>query len=1167
VKISEKISPNQKNIIAGTPSGAEVFSLIELAKKSSTGLIHICINDYHLSKIAELIKFFSHDTKIHELPAWDTQSYDRVSPNSEVVSQRIKTLNNLTKGMKSNEILLTTVNAVTQRVVTKDIIEASCFIAKAGDEISRDKITDFLIKNGYINVSACGDHGEFALRGSIIDIFPAGQDEGVRIDFFGDQIESIRLFDPLTQISTKTINELQIIPASEVLFHPEYIENFKKNHLKIFGLQNNDPLYEAISEGRKFAGMENWQPLFYEKMASIFDYASSAIISFENMAEQAIHERFDNIKDSYDSRKITSKGELEYHALPPEYLYILSDELENILSKNTKIYYHSGMLPEAKNTINLDYKSGINYFSEAKIYNKTAFEFFTEKLADKVINSGTGKNKVKALIACMSEGTRERIAHVLKEHEIESINIDNFEKEQAVFGKNKVGLAIIDIDRGFEAEGLTLISESDLLGEKIFRKKSRSRKAENFIREASNLERDELVVHKEYGIGRFKGLETIAVQKILHDFVLLEYYGGDKLYVPVENIDVISRYGQSDEHAELDKLGSLSWQERTAKIKKKILIAAEELLKIAAERELRKASEFEPTGGIYDEFCARFPFVETEDQLKAISEVLSDISSGKPMDRLICGDVGFGKTEVALRAAFAVVESNIANRGSENHTINQVAVIAPTTLLCRQHFNSFKERFAGFGLEIRQISRMASAKEVRETKELLEAGLIDIVIGTHALLADNIKFKNPALVIIDEEQRFGVGQKEKLKKLKSECHVLTLSATPIPRTLQLSLSGIRELSLIATPPVDRLAVRTFVMPFDPVIIREAILKEHFRGGRTYYVCPRINDLDEVELKLKTIVPEVKVIKAHGRMKPDELDQIMNDFYDGKFDVLLATTIVESGLDIPTANTIIIHRADMYGLAQLYQLRGRVGRSKVRAYAYLTLPPRKILTKQAEKRLQVMQKLDGLGAGFSLASYDMDIRGFGNLLGSEQSGNVREVGVELYQNMLQETIEKLRAENQQKEYEEKNFSTKINLGIAVLIPEKYISDIELRMSMYRRIGNLETHEDIDQMAIELVDRFGKLPKEVDNLLETVKIKQLCKKLDIEKLDAGDKGAVISFYKNKFKSPDAIINLITKNPIKYKVKDGSKIVIANQNWEKADTRVLEVRKSLDQLLSLV
>jgi transcription-repair coupling factor (superfamily II helicase) len=1166
--------------IHSVPEGSEVFLLQKILHSNQSGIMHVCLNDLHLSRLKDLLRFFTPEIKIYELPAWDTTPYDRVSPQPAIISERIRTLYELREGLPKNVILLTTISAITQRVLPREILRKSSLIAKAGDKIDRGFLANFLVENGYFNVGTTTDHGEFSLRGSIIDIFPPTLDYGIRIDFFGDEVESLRTFDPLTQISDSKIEKLEILPANEVLFTEAYIENFKKNYLKNFARENvgtikNEPIYLAISESRKYGGMENYLPLFYNNLETIFDYIPDAIITFENLSDAAIAEREENIKDAYEGRKYAAKNaafkDSNYNVLEPEKLYVLGAELQNKLSKQAQIHFSFFDKSElGKNELRSDYKPILNFASESKIQQKSAFDILKDKISNQIITS-KGKIKVNALIACATEGSKSRMQNLLNEHEIKTYEVSDFIKEQGLFGKNTVGLAICPLEKGFEAEGFTIISEADLLGEKIYRSGRRFKKSENFTQEVANLQPDEIVVHKEHGIGRFKSLETIKVGGAYHDFILIEYSGSDRLYVPVENIDLITRYGSENESTVLDRLGSLAWQERTAKVKKRVLEMAGELLEIAAARELNQAKIFDlhddiGARGSYDEFCARFPFAETEDQLNSTNDIINDLTSGKPMDRLICGDVGFGKTEVAMRAAFIVANPQNLGRG-------QVAVICPTTILARQHYKNFKNRFEGFGIEVRQLSRMVTAKETRQTKELLAEGKVDIVVGTHALLADSTKFANLNMVIIDEEQKFGVAQKEKLKKFKSETHVLSLSATPIPRTLQLSLSGIRELSLIATPPVDRLAVRTFVVPFDGLAVREAILKEHYRGGKTFFVCPRIKDIDEVKKKLAEIIPEVKTVVAHGQMKPQELDKIMNDFYDGKFDVLLSTTIVESGIDVPTANTIILYRADMYGLAELYQLRGRVGRGKTRGYAYLLLPARKIPTKHAIKRLEVMQKLDGLGAGFSLASHDMDIRGFGNLLGDKQSGNIKEVGIELYQDMLKDAILKLKdarqtAQNSEAKTEEKqDYSVKINIGTSVLIPENYISDIELRMGLYRRIGQLENDQEIESFAAEMVDRFGKIPQEFENLLSTLKIKQICKKLQIEKIDAGEKGAVISFYNNSFNNPDILIRLVSKNPITYKIKDGTKFVIANQNWADANLRMNAVKKELTEIYNMV
>ncbi len=1153
------INLNSKNYITGLPPGAEITVISELLKKHKKPVIHICKNDVYLEKAESLLKFLNKDIEVLEFPAWDINPYDKVSPNSEVSSIRLKTLSKIAdKKPKENFVLLTTVNSFSQKILPAEIIKAACLKIKKGDKIKRDFLTHFLVNNSYMNVATASDHGEFSVRGSIIDIFAPSYDYGFRLDFFGDEVESVRKFDPLTQVTTGACDFLEIIPANEVLLNEQYINNFKEKFVGKFGVKpsQESPLFEAISQGRRYAGMENFLPLFYPKLETIFDYFPDGIFTFEHDFENVFKDRINQIKDSYDARQIYAKSgiynDTDTFVLEPDELY-----LPSYLSNKTQIFFSTFSSPD-NNSKSVNTKAGKDYFAESKAQSRSAIDLLQDDLSAAFLDKSV---KRKNIISCMSEGSRQRMLGILNENNFNCILLDNFEQEQGLITRNKVGLAVVAIDNGFETDEIKIVTEADLLGERIYRKQRRKgKRAEDFIREATNLAQGELVVHKDHGIGRFTGLETLNVKGIIHDFILLTYRDGDKLYVPVENVEMITRYGSDDESIELDKLGGVNWQERTARVKNKILKIAYDLLDIAAKRQLEEATSYDWQTPLYHEFCARFPYVETDDQLTAIESVMNDISSGKPMDRLICGDVGFGKTEVALRAAFAIAQKNL-----ETGERAQVALIAPTTLLSRQHYNNFKERFAHTGIKIRQLSRMVSSSDAKKTKEDIKNGEVDIVIGTHALLAEKIEFKNLSLLIIDEEQRFGVAQKEKLKRFRGDTHILTLTATPIPRTLQLSLAGIRDLSLIATPPVDRLAVRTFIMPYDEITIREAILKEHYRGGKSYFVVPRIKDLEELEPKLKALLPEIKLVSAHGRLKPDDLDDIMTDFYEGKFDVLLSTTIVESGLDVPTANTLIIYRADMFGLAQLYQLRGRVGRGKIRAYAYMMLP-KKSLTKGAEKRLEVLQKLDTLGAGFTLASYDMDIRGFGNLLGDEQSGNIKEVGVELYQTMLQEAIDKIKVsnDNTKKAEEQEVFMVKLNLGVSVLIPETYITDAELRMGLYRRLGNLENEVEIESFATELVDRFGNLPQEVENLLDTLKIKLTCKKLGIEKLDVGEKGASMQFRNNAFSNPDTLINLISKDPLKYKIKDGTKFVIANRNWSDLKVRVSELKKSLNEIL---
>ncbi len=689
------------------------------------------------------------------------------------------------------------------------------------------------------------------------------------------------------------------------------------------------------------------------------------------------------------------------------------------------------------------------------------------------------------------------------------------------------------MERGFVADRLALVGEQDLLGERISRPPRRRKRADQFIAEATEIAEGDLVVHQEYGIGRYDGLATLNVTGAPHDCLRLIYDGDEKLFLPVENIEVLSRFGSETQGVALDKLGGVAWQSRKARMKQRIRDMADQLIRIAAARKIRDASIMAPGEGAWDEFCARFPFAETDDQSRAIADVLEDLASGRPMDRLICGDVGFGKTEVALRAAFIAAMSGA-----------QVAVVVPTTLLARQHFRTFSERFADLPVKVAQLSRMVPAKEATEVRRGITDGSINIVIGTHALLAKSIEFADLGLLVVDEEQHFGVAHKERLKQLKADVHVLTLTATPIPRTLQMALSGVREMSLIATPPVDRLAVRTFIMPFDAVVIREALQRERFRGGQVFCVVPRIEDLPRMADRLREIVPEARIAHAHGRLAPTELERVMTEFGDGKYDILLSTNIVESGLDMPAVNTLVIHRADMFGLGQLYQLRGRVGRGKQRGYAYLTWPPNLRLSVAAEKRLTVMQTLDALGAGFTLASHDLDIRGAGNLLGDEQSGHIREVGIELYQQMLEDAVTELRAGEGRRGGQERDWTPNISLGLPVLIPETYVRDLPVRLGLYRRIGALASDAETEAMAAELVDRFGPLPQEVENLLQVVALKRACREAGVEKLEAGPKGMVLSFRGNAFSNPAGLVAWLASKGGLVRLRPDHKLAIARE-----------------------
>ncbi|HEU5047931.1 MAG TPA: transcription-repair coupling factor [Rickettsiales bacterium] len=1149
------MSPAEHTELHGVPQGSEGYVLAGILQVSAKDIIFIASSDRDMEMVRAGLEFFAPDVKIITLPAWDCLPYDRASPNAAVLAARIVALSQILAPTKGKRAILTTVNAALQKLPPKTLMQRAHFSLKTGAEFSHDALTHFLIENGYRRNAKTMEAGEFAVRGSIIDIIPPGMADGVRLDAFGNTLESIRLFDPISQLTKDKLNEIMLHPASEVLLNETTIKHFREQYRNAFGaITREDPIYDAISEGRGSHGMEHLLPLFYESLDTLFDYVPEAKVILGAQARMACRERLELTQEYYAARKNIDNtkhyGAAPYPALPPDALYLNEGGWESYLTAHHALAV-TPFVSEGKPGMN--YRPARN-FAAAKLTGEALFDDLRHYSASE---RSRGRSTI---IACYSQGSRERIATMLHEHELHPLRIDSFNEVKNISGKT-IGLAIIALERGFEADTVTLLSEQDLFGERIIRSSQKRKKAENFLSEAASFMPGELVVHKEHGIGRFEGLITLEVLGAQHDCLKIIYEGDDKLFLPVENIEVISRFGSEEEGAKLDKLGSASWQARKAKLKERITIAAEELLRTAAAREISSAPPFEPPQGLYDEFCARFPYAETEDQAKAIEDILADIASGKPTDRLVCGDVGFGKTEVALRAAFVAACAN-TERGKV-----QVAVICPTTLLCRQHYHTFSERFSGMPFTIRHMSRLTTAKENKKTLEGLENGSIDIVIGTHALLGKNVKFKNLGMLIIDEEQHFGVAQKEKLKSLRSDIHVITLSATPIPRTLQLALSGVRELSIIATPPVDRLAVRTFVTPFDSVVLREAILREYHRGGRIFYVTPRIKYMAELQTMLREIVPEIRVATANGQMPPAELDDIMNKFYDGSYDLLLSTTIVESGLDIPTANTIIVDRAEMFGLSQLYQLRGRVGRGKTRAYAYYTLPHRKQLSRAATRRLEVMQTLDSLGAGFTLASHDMDIRGFGNLVGEEQSGHVREVGIELYQQMLEEAVAGAKAQRKgEKPAASDEWSPQINLGMTVLIPEAYVQDLEMRLGLYRRAASLATEEEIHAFAAELIDRFGKLPREVEHLLAVMRIKQLCRKAGIERIDAGPKGLLISLRNNTFAAPEKLLAYIAKNAAKAKIRPDQKLFLSHE-FANERKKLQTTREAVEELASLI
>ena len=1112
--------------VGGVPEGYDARILAGTVARAQGPVLCILRDDRQLAAMRDSLRFWQPDLPVFDFPAWDCLAYDRVSPNADVSARRMAFLASFHQGWSGACAVLTTVNAALQRVPGREVVAASAFTATVGRQINTERLFAYLERAGFSRAPTVTEQGDYAVRGGLIDIYPPGDSGPVRLDLFGDVLDAARRFDPATQRTIEKIKRIELAPVSEVILDAKSIQRFRSNYRHTFGAAGrDDPLYEAVSEGRKHQGMEHWLPFFYDGLETLFDYLQGApVVLVEQVLAQA-GARWESVQEQYETRKAAmgEKSRLAsvYKPVPPAQLYLSPEALDAALQGRPVRQFSTGPQPSGPGVVDMGGRVGRNFSPERQQENVSLFSALADHIKAKL-------KEGQVILTSYSEGARERFGSLLTDAGIKGFkDIPGFQER----GKGALSLAIWGLEAGFEAEGLTVISEQDILGDRLIRPARTRRKAENYLTEAQSLTPGDLVVHIDHGIGRYRGLETITAAGAPHECIALEYAGNSKLYLPVENIELLSRYGH--EEGMLDRLGGGAWQAKKARLKERIRDMADKLIRVAAERALRKGKVFTPPEGLWAEFCARFPYSETDDQLNAIEDVLADLASGQPMDRLICGDVGFGKTEVAMRAAFVAVMSGV-----------QVAVIAPTTLLARQHAQSFAERFRGLPVQVRQMSRFVGSKEMARTREGLARGEVDIVVGTHALLAKNIRFANLGMIVIDEEQKFGVAHKERLKALKSEVHVLTLSATPIPRTLQMALSGVRELSLIGTPPVDRLAIRTYVSEFDPVTIREALLREYYRGGQSFYVVPRVKDIAEIEDFLREQVPEVRFTIAHGQMAAGALDDTMNAFYDGQFDVLLATTIVESGLDIPAANTLIVHRADMFGLAQLYQIRGRVGRSKIRAYAYFTTKPRKPLTPQAEKRLKVLGALDSLGAGFTIASQDLDIRGAGNILGDEQSGQVREVGYELYQEMLEEAIAKMKDGGLEGLTDDDQWAPQINLGVPVLIPEDYVADLDVRLGLYRRLSALGSKVEMEGFAAELIDRFGKLPREVTTLMNIVRIKTACRKAGIAKLDGGPKGATIQFHKDKFANPAGLVEFIHAQNGHAKVRDNK--VIIRRDW---------------------
>ena len=1156
--MSELLSSTRpEGSVWGVPDGASMLALAEWLS-SGHKLVYVARDDSRMMVMRDAMARLIPAVPVHVFPAWDCLPYDRLSPQNALVGQRVETLARLAEtgegGGATGVLLVTTVNALLQRVPTPAYFAERSLTLAPGDAAGPARLAEFLSGQGYLRTDTVRETGEFALRGGILDVFPPGHDSPVRLDFFGDELETVRMFDAASQRGGTRLDRLVLRPVAEFQLDDAAVERFRTGYRAAFGaLASRDSLYESISAGRMHPGAEHWLPLFHERLALLTDYCPHWQLVLDHEADAAIAARVTQIHDFFAARRDPADEDAStpYRPLPVDRLYLSANELERVLTPAARLMPYAAP-PEARLEDAGQNDAGQNDAGGRAGVVLTRTQTSQSVMAEiaNILAEERGNRNRMVVIAGAGDGAMARLGELAEAHLGVGIRHPD-SLDDLVAGA--VHLMDWSLDAGFQTDRLLVITETDIFGQRLSRPRSRRGRGEDFLREVSALEEGDLVVHAEHGIGRYEGLVIIDSSGGPHDCLQIVYAGGDKLYLPVENIEMLSRYGSAGTDAQLDRLGGAAWQARVARIKGRVRIMAEQLIAIAAQRQTARAEPLQPEAGSFTEFCARFGFAETDDQLGAIEDVIADLASGRATDRLICGDVGFGKTEVALRAAFIAAMSGY-----------QVALVAPTTLLARQHGRLFAERFAGFPVRIGVLSRMTPSSEAKQIRTDIASGDVQIAIGTHALLAKSINFNHLGLLIVDEEQHFGVGQKERLKELRGDIHVLTLSATPIPRTLQMALSGVREMSLIATPPVDRLAVRTFVGPWDGVVLREAIKREMFRGGQVFCVCPRIEDLQRVYDRLTSLVPDARVLSAHGRMPAAELDTVMTRFADGDADILLSTNIVESGIDIPTANTMIIHRADMFGLSQLYQLRGRVGRGRQRAYAYLTSDPNRLLTPHARRRLEVMQTLDTLGAGFTLASYDMDIRGAGNLLGDEQSGHVREVGVELYQEMLRQAVETARAGGDA-DSAEPDWTPQLNLGLEVRIPEEYVTDLTVRLSLYRRIANLDIAAEADGLIAELVDRFGPVPDSVRNLLAVIELKQLCRRVGVERIDVGPKGLSLAFRNNEFSRPEQLVAWIAGKAGEVQLRADHKLVM-QRAMPAADGRPAVCKQIVQELLAL-
>jgi transcription-repair coupling factor (superfamily II helicase) len=1087
----------------GLYGAAKWIALAQAAENSKKLFVLLLPDIRSVEAVSQDLSFFSPNLKLHVFPDWETLAYDRFSPYQDIVSERLDTLSKmpfLTEG-----IIITSIQTALHRLLPKDWLAKTTFSLSRGQKIQREGFRARLAESGYISASQVSAPGEFAVRGSLIDVFPVGAKLPLRIDLFDDEIDTLRVFDSETQRTTGEIENINILPAREFPTDQRGIVEFRRSWREYFSNEHQiSTVYHDVSEGLAPAGIEYYLPLFHEQTNVLTDYIpSNSIVVFDESIEIAA----DKFRLSVDERYEALRYDTDRPILPAKDIFIDFEELLNSFQTLACIYL-SGT---STNDSSVKFNTFVPVNVPVDARSEDPFIAIKHHLA---------RANGRLLFVAESLGRREALLDLFREQIFCPVIFDGW--QEFLRADERYGIAVASLESGAELvePRLSVLTESQLFGRRMEQRRRRKKSSvsqESIIRNLTELNVNSPIVHENYGVGRYLGLEILTVGDIQNEFIKIEYRDGDKLYIPVGSLDLISRYSGADpEHAPLHKLGTDQWAKARQKASEKIRDVAAELLEIHAKRALRRGHSFSIDEDAYRSFVHDFPFEETVDQANAVDEVLRDMQSPQPMDRLICGDAGFGKTEVALRAACVAVNDGF-----------QVAILVPTTLLATQHHETFRDRFAELPVRVELLSRFRNIKQTKEVIGALESGNVDIVIGTHKLLGKQIKYKRLGLLVVDEEHRFGVVQKEKIKSLRADIDILTLTATPIPRTLNLALSGTRELSIIATPPLKRLAVKTFVREWSKALVREAILREISRGGQVYYVHNQVETIDQEIKKLESIVPEARIAIAHGQMREQQLEQVMLDFSHGRTNVLVCSTIIETGLDIPNANTMLINRADKFGLAQLYQLRGRVGRSHHRAYAYLMAPHPKVLSRDATKRLEVMESLEELGVGFTLATHDLEIRGAGEILGDEQSGHIQEIGFGLYNDLLMRTVEALKLGKESSMRNESEMGVEVNLNIPTLFPEDYLPDVHSRLVFYKRIAGAESNTALEDLKSEIIDRLGMFEQPVANLFSVASLKLRARYLGMKRIDFGSKGGKIEFYNHGPVSPERVISLITEH----------------------------------------